>query len=67
MTPDERLRQCIATVEDRLEHVRTGVQREHIFREDMNMPNVVVDRVEALLHSVQFLLGVARERSKGKR
>lgn len=64
MNKDDRLRQCIETVEARLEHVKTGLQREHIFREDMNMPNVVVERAEALLNSAQLLLSVARERAK---
>jgi hypothetical protein len=60
----ERLAQCIESVEHRLEAVRTGIRREDIFREEMNMPNVVVERAEALVKSAQLLLSVAQDRAK---
>lgn len=61
---NEHITLCIESVEHRLEAVRTGIQREHIFREEMNMPDVVVERAEALVKSAQMLLAVAQERAK---
>jgi hypothetical protein len=63
---DQQLWQCIESIHERAEGIANAIRREAIFREEMGMPNVVVERAAALVKSAELLLSVARERAKGQ-